>query len=41
MFIKHMRLITIRNVNVSTCDYCGDKVRASDQNGRGSTASSC
>ena len=41
MFIKRMRLITICNANVSMCDYCGDEVRASDQNGRGSIASSC
>ena len=40
MFIKRMRLITIHNANINTCNYCGDEVCASDRNGRGSTASS-
>ena len=40
MFIKCMRLISIRNMNVSTYDYCGDEVWAGNRNGRGSTASS-
>ena len=37
---KRMCLITIHNANVSTCDYYGDEVRASNQNGKGCIASS-
>ena len=40
MFIKRMHLITIRNMNVSTFNYRGDEVQASDRNDRGSTAGS-